>query len=201
MKATGEGRLYGVLNTGPARFARSILGVMAPATLCFVLLSPERKRAIISPENWLYMVPRLAKGYISILLPQLAVAAFNHFVLPHALGPDPLKAGWPLSSILLYDKLQKVTVLFLRYWRPGNHALVQGIPSSVLGLGLFPGFSRELHPRFWMFFDIAACGPFINLVGCSLFGPLEDLPRVAFQCAQAFVTAGAATRLERALRG
>lgn len=57
METPREGRLYQVFNYGPIRFARTILAVVAPATLCFALLSPERKRAIASPVNWQYMVP------------------------------------------------------------------------------------------------------------------------------------------------
>ncbi|KAK7935337.1 hypothetical protein PG985_000832 [Apiospora marii] len=199
------GRLYELFNNGPIRYARITLGVVAPATLCFSLLSRERKRAIVSPQLWRYLLadlaPKAVKGYVSILLPQLAAAAFNHFLLPRALGPDPLKAGRSVRDILLYGTLGSVATLFLHYWRPGNHALVRGMPSGVLGLRFFSGFSRQLHPRFWMFFDIAAGGPFFKLAWCLLFGPRNWLPRFVFQCAQAFVTAGAATRLERALRG
>ncbi|KAK8066150.1 hypothetical protein PG997_012897 [Apiospora hydei] len=154
VEPTGEGELYDFLKYEPFGKARTILAVMAPASLCFVFLSPETKRAIVN---------RLGQ--------------------------------------VLFNQMKNTAFLFLRYWRPGNRPLVRGLPSGVLGLRAVPGYSRQQNPRFWMFFDIAACGPFSDLVMCGLYGPLWDFPRYACGSAQAFVTAAAATRLERALRG
>jgi len=52
-----------------------------------------------------------------------------------------------------------------------------------------------------MFFDMAACGYTFKMADCVLFGPSTDLPRYVFESLQAFVTAAAATRLERLLVG
>ncbi|KAK8034836.1 hypothetical protein PG993_009831 [Apiospora rasikravindrae] len=207
VEPTGEGELFKVLKYGPFGKARTILAVMAPVSLCFVFLSPETKRAIVNRvnrKNLRYvltdLLPKAAKGYLSILLPQLAVAAFNHLLLPYLVRPDPYTIDLSLDQILL-SQMKTIAFLFLRYWRPGNRALVRGLSSGLLGLRAFSGFSRQQNPRFWMFFDIAACAPCSNLVLCGLFGPLWDFPRYACECAQAFVTAAAATRLERALHG
>ncbi|KAK8058891.1 hypothetical protein PG994_009339 [Apiospora phragmitis] len=129
-----EGRLYKFLEHGPFRKARTILAVMAPVSLCFVFLSPETKRAIVNRKNCRYVLtdlaPKSAKGYLSILLPKLAVAAFNYSVLPYLVGPDPNAVGWSLGRIL-YSEVQTLALLCLRYWRPGNHALVRGLASGV----------------------------------------------------------------------
>ncbi|KAK7966920.1 uncharacterized protein PG986_001197 [Apiospora aurea] len=146
------------------------------------------------------LLPKAAKGYLCILLPSLAVATFNHLLLPYLVRPDRYEVDLSLGQVLV-SQMKNTAFLFSRYWRPGNRPLVRGLPSGVLGLRAVPGYSRQQNPRFWMFFDIAACGPFSDLVMCGLYGSLWDFPRYVCGSAQAFVTAAAATRLERALRG
>ncbi|KAK8100528.1 hypothetical protein PG999_010902 [Apiospora kogelbergensis] len=197
------GGLYGLLKHGPFGHARNILGVVAPAAVCFMILPPKIKRAAVNPQRWpglvINLAPKAAKGYVSIILPQFAAATFKHLMFPYMFGPNWNRDHWTLRDTLFSSEMQMVAVLFIRYWRPSNNNLVHGFPSGVLGLRALSRFSRDDNPRFWMFFDIAACRLLLKLFKCALFGPLRDLPMHACEGALDFVTAAVATRIDRAL--